>query len=389
MHDSVTDPMERIGWTATVSLALCGTLISVGIYGIAPALPRIAQAFAGIPNAALLVQIAGGVTAPAFALASPFAGRIVSRYGVRRVYIISVWLIVAALLAAGLTTQLWQLVALRVITGIGIAGGITAAKSAIARTPASRRHFLFSSVSLTAGIAGVLGAILVGILTAYSWRLAFLTSLLMAPAALLALALPREGGSRPQHATRHTFGILAGLPVSYLYTVAVSGWVMALIGLHTPFYLKSLGIADPARIGSIMGLITGCAVIGSLLYGLTQRLLGTQVTLIAGMAITALGGLATLVAPSFTLEIAAVCLLAFGNGVFSGGAYAYPVELAPREVPAGEVAGIVSLALYGPQVLLPFAASAVSAALSPAAAYPGVAVLVMLAVIALALPRRA
>ena len=389
MHDPATDPMQRIGWTATLSLALVGTLISVGIYGVAPALPRIAQAFADTPNAALLVQIAGGVTAPAFALVSPLAGRIVSRYGVRSVYILSVWLTVAALLTAGLTTQLWQLVVLRVITGMGIAGGITAAKSAIARTPESRRHFLFSSVSLTAGVAGVLGAVLVGMLTVHSWRLAFLTSLLMAPAALLALALPREGGSGLLQAARHPFGILAGVPVPYLYSVVVSGWVMALIGLHTPFYLKSTGIADPARIGSTMGLITGCAVIGSLLYGVTQRILGTRSTMIAGLVITALGGLATLVAPSFTLVIAAICLLSFGNGLFCGGAYAYPVELAPREVPPGEVAGIVSLALYGPQVLLPFATSALSSALGPAAAYPGVALLVALAAVALAVPRRA
>lgn len=391
MHDAVTarNPMENLGLPATTALVLGAIFITTGIFGIGGALPRVVEGFADHANAAFLIQIAGAIAAPAFAIASPAAGKVVARLGERTVYVGSAWLVIVAGAAGGLCTAPWQLIALRILVGIGVAGVITAAKGGIGQTGEKKRHLLFSLVSFLGSVSAVAIFPLVGALTAISWRHAFLANLLLIPIALLAMTLPRHA---PHAAAApgqgKASGPVAGVPLPVIFAAMASGWAMVSVPLHAPFYLKSTGITDPVRIGSILGFASLFALAGTLGYGLFQRFIGTRRTIVLALLVVVGGGLLSALSGLWVAEMAGICLISLGGGIFAAGIYAFAIESAQGRAPISEIAGVVSLSTYGPQILFPLAAGALSAVLGAASPYGMVAVLVLLATAGLVLSGR-
>ena len=375
------NPMENLGALATAALIFSSVAITIGVFGIGAALPRIADAFAAEPNARLMVQIAGGIAAPAFALASPFAGRFISRHGERTTYVWSIWLVILTGTAGALVTAPWQLIALRALLGVGIAGVITAAKGGIGQTGERRRHLLYSLVAFLGSAAGIAIYPLVGALAKIEWRYAFLSNLLLIPLALLALTLPRLAVPRVVDRTAGSRSLTAGLPLELIFTAVACGWAIVMVPLHAPFYLKSVGITDPVHIGSVLSIASTFTLAGALGYTLVQRLVGTRTALALALGVIATGAFLTGLGGVWPLEFAGLCLAALGTGVFAGAIYAYAMESAPRTAP-GEIAGMVNLSMYGPQILFPMAAGAVSAALGPASPYAMVGILIVVAMIA-------
>lgn len=383
------DEWASLNLAAKGALAIVGTFISVGLFSLGAALPPLQADFADQPNAALLIQLIGSVGAPAFALASPLAGRIVGRYGVRSVYLASVLIFTIAGIAPAVSDSLIVILAFRVLVGIGVAGAFTAGMAGIARMPEGQRHIMYGLTAFVGGGLAIFAYPLVGNLAAADWRPAFLVHLMLLPAAVMALFLPRHrqtGGSSV--AAAKGVGRTAGVPPQLLVAAAVVGWAIVSTSIYSPFYLAAKGVTSPERVGMVLSVMAMCSLVGSGSYGFAQKWLGTKFMVLLAMALAAAGCVLLFVGGGLPVIIVALGLMGAGLAMFGAASYALAIESIGLAGDPGAATGMVSLALYLPQVLFPVVAGIVGGAFGPPMVYAMLAVLLAIAIVVLS-PHRA
>lgn len=385
-HEAHED-WTRLGLAGKAALALAATNITIALFAISSGLPAIQRAFAGSPNSTLMVQIMAGMVAPVFALASPLAGRLVARYGVREVWLVSIGVAIVAGLAPAACTELWQMLPFRLLLGCAAAGAFTAGMAGVAQLPERQRHVLFGLVGFFGGVMAIVGFAVVGHLAVRGWQYAFAIHLLMLPAALLGLALPRHRRAAAAGEDQAAGAAKARVPVHLLFAAVVGGWAMVSTSIFAPVLLGSLGVDDPRRVGSLLAIMSLCSLAGSGSYGLIQRLLGTGGMLVYGMVAMVVGALVVATSGSVFQAVAGISLMGLGVAVFSVAAYPAAIEAATRN--GGNhaaAAGVISLAIYLPQIAFPFIGTAMAAAYGPAMVYLFVAALVGIGLVATVLP---
>ena len=147
-------------------------------------LPRVAQSM-GVPPLALSSTITAYLLASVAAM--PLSGWLGSRFGSRRVYFASIALFTLSSAACGLSQDLWQLVAARVVQGAAGGTMLTVGRAlALRNAPKSQLMSITSLLVWPALLAPVLGPPLGGWITTYaSWRWNFWLNV---PLGLLGLA---------------------------------------------------------------------------------------------------------------------------------------------------------------------------------------------------------
>ncbi|MFC3448584.1 MFS transporter [Amycolatopsis speibonae] len=157
-------------------------------------------------------------------------GRLGDLYGRRRVFHGGVILFGLASLACGLSQEAWQLIAARAVQGVGAALISPAALALItmAFTDGKERGKAFAFWGITAGVGGLLGVILGGVLTdLVSWRLVFLINV---PFALIVAVFTPYlvAESRDEKANR------PDLPGSIAGTAGIALLIYGLLQLSDP-----------------------------------------------------------------------------------------------------------------------------------------------------------
>src|SRR5262245_60751939 len=145
---------------------------------IAPALPRMAAAFSGAPNAELLSKLVLTAPAIAIALCAPFAGALVDRFG--RVGILRASLVLYGLAGAAgyVLDDLHAILASRAALGIAVAGtmtSVTALAGDYYLGEARTRYAGLQSFAMSLGAGVCVGA--GGLLADAGWPLQLLVSL--------------------------------------------------------------------------------------------------------------------------------------------------------------------------------------------------------------------
>lgn len=373
------DPWTGLGMAAKGALALSSTFIAVGLLTLGPALPALQSRFAATANAPLLVQLIGSVGPPAFALASPFAGRLIARHGIRAVYQLSLVAFLILGIAPAATESAVSILALRILLGFAVAGVFTAGMAGIGRLPERQRHTMYGlSAFFGSGIA-IAAYQLVGALAAESWRFAFLVNLLLLPAIPFAAFLPRDAtGQRGRMADEAAKGDHSGVSPRLIFAAAVIGWAMVASSIYSPFYLTAKGITDPRRIGLILAVMALASLVASGLYGPLQRGFGTYRVMLAGMFIVAVGCLVLWLVGTAALAPVGLGIIGFGMGASGTAVYAFAVEQTGPRGNSGAATGMISFAIYLPQLLFPVVMGGLGKAMGPAAAYAIVAILLLI-----------
>src|SRR5271166_4353922 len=189
MTSAATMP-AKMGFLAKAALVLSGTFVAVGLFSIGPVLPSMGAAFADTPEAWLVLWV-GGIAPPAFALASPLAGKLVARLGYRLVYLVSIMIFVFAGVLPVVISDLSVIVSLRLLLGVAVAGALTAALDGIGRLPEAERATLFGLQALFGSLSAVAAYPAVGLLTKVGWHLPYTVNLFGVLVLPLVLALPR------------------------------------------------------------------------------------------------------------------------------------------------------------------------------------------------------
>lgn len=152
------------------------------------AVPSIAHALA-VPPISLKTALTSYVLT--LAICIPASAWLSDRFGTRRVFAASIWIFTLGSLACGLSQNLVQLVAARVLQGVGGALLMPIGRYVLVRAFGAKD---FVAAMSTAGIPGllgpVLGPLLGGVLSQYaSWRLIFLVNV---PVGIIGLWLNRR-----------------------------------------------------------------------------------------------------------------------------------------------------------------------------------------------------
>ncbi|MCC9197663.1 MFS transporter [Arthrobacter sp. zg-Y820] len=237
-------PADPHRWKALGVLAAMQFLLVLDLTVVNIALPRIGTDLDLGPAHLVWVVDAYALTAGGLLL---LGGRIADLVGRRRMFFTGVIVFAAGSMVAGLAPAGWVLVTGRVIQGMGdaIAAPAALALIVVLFPETTERAKAFGIWGVLAGIGGVTGTVISGVLTdVLNWRYVFL---LAVPVALLVVLLgPRLlSESRMTQATRPEFsGVLAG-------TIGLAAVIYALLkasedGWATP------EVAVPLAVGALL-----------------------------------------------------------------------------------------------------------------------------------------
>lgn len=289
---AVAPEPARIG-RGRLALVVAGLWISVALAGldltlVATALPTISGELAGLGQSSWLIA--------AYLLAStvvlPIHAALGNRFGRKGAYVLAGLVFLAGSALAGLADTMTELIAYRVVQGVGAGGLLIGARAIVTGLlPAERRGRPFALIGTAFGPATLGGAFLGGYLVeAYDWRWCFFVNApLGAGAVLIALVTVRL----PKPAARTGVDlsgmlVLAGLsvcavllaPAAVLYGWAdpvTLGLAGATVALLLVFVLVERAAAQPViplrlfrdrvfAVGAPIGLVVGFVTAGSVAY---------------------------------------------------------------------------------------------------------------------------
>jgi len=216
------------------------------------------------------VSLAISVSALALAVASPFAGAFIDKYGPRPVLMTSLVLMALGLMSLSLLTDsLWHFLGVYALIGVLGAGANTMPYARVLTGWFDKRRGLVMGLSMSAlGLGGDIGSFVAeNITAAFDWRTAYVGLGLM----ILLIALPlayfvmRETPPDPAHASPGAVS-RAGLTRAEAFRTP-EFWLMLVIFFLTAATLHGIQI----HMVSVLrhnGLDDGAAVTGAMFFGL-------------------------------------------------------------------------------------------------------------------------
>jgi len=222
---------------AIIAAALLVVVLNATIVNIA--LPSIQEDRHVEFTAASLTWVVNGY-AVAFGGLLLLGGRAGDLFGRRRVFVAGIAVVAAASLLGGLARGEVQLVAARVLQGVGAALVLPTALSLVATTlpPGPPRGRTFAGVAVVSGAGAASGLVLGGLLTEISWRWTFFVNVPVGLA--LALLAPRFLAAPVRH--RGHLGLPAAL-------TGAAGPIILVYGLTQA---AARGWGDPVTLGCLV-----------------------------------------------------------------------------------------------------------------------------------------
>lgn len=250
-----------------ILLAASSVTIMAGAV-VAPALPAMREHFSGLPNANVLVLLVMTLPGLVIAVAAPFMGLFVDRFGRTRVLVFGLALFVVAGASGYALESLHAILVSRALVGLAVACVMTAATALLVDlTEGMARNIVIGQQIAATGLGGLIFPLLAGVLAHYDWRAAFLAYLLPVVLVPLAWAGVRDviKPSRAVPSSLAEFPVGRGLAT---YALAVLGMIaLYAVPLQIPYVLAGMGNASPVMSGLEIGIASLSAAVCSLLFG--------------------------------------------------------------------------------------------------------------------------
>jgi predicted MFS family arabinose efflux permease len=316
------------GETALYRALRLVVLLSGGILGamvqlaIVPALPGMAEYFtAGGRDGTFAAQNVTTIAAPAMGLGAPLVGWLAGRLGKRRILLVSALVYALAGGAGAFASDLWTLLASRLVLGIAAAGYLTVSVSLIGDYyPVAVRDRLISWYAVI-GAGGTLVILkAAGLLTGLSgWRAPFGLYLVGLPLFLLGMFTIGEVRRERVEAADRAPGvsIIGAWGIYVLITLlSISLFTLTIQG---PFLMTKEGIADPVVQANILLLYMIGSVVGAYVFRFIGPALGFHLVLAVTWGMLALGNI------GFASTLNVYLLAAFAAAVGVGGGLMQPL----------------------------------------------------------------
>lgn len=336
----------------------------LGLFALGPALPRVAAAFSADPNAEVLAQLIGGASGVSFALSSPIIGGMIGRWGYKPVYLVSLVGFAAFGTLPFVLGSLPMILVTRLILGVCVAGAMTAGLAGIGTLDPDQRPRMYGRNAMISSLGAMVIFPAVGALSTIGWRLPFLIHLVALAVVPMAMTLPNgpAPASRTHAVSRRGLGVAPIL----LVLAGFMGLVMYVGPMFAPFYLRTIGIADP-RLAALP--LSGMSLASLIMTGNFGRLFarfGARSLFAAILVLTGLGLLAAGLAPNLPTFMAGMFVVSCGIAMFAPNISAHIAATSTNM--AGGIGWAMS-AMFAVQVAFPFLARAISQAIGPASVF--------------------
>lgn len=353
--------MSSLGKISKTILLLASSLTVMSVSAISPALPKIAEAFAYLPNAVFLVKLMLTIPSLIIACTAPFAGIIIDK-GKRKTLLVASLILYALTGTTGLYLESIEgfLIA-RAFLGISVAGIMTSAQTLIADYYyGEERNKALGLQGTFISFGGVLFVAIAGLLATISWRYPFSLyglALLLAYPAFLFIHEPKqkhkeENIDNLEHSTYtiHTISIIG------ICCIVFSGMVIFYcIPTQLPFLLQSYGIDSPAKAGAIVSLATLCGGITSFLMPKLKKIISFARLGSLSFGLLAIGFLGIQLTPSYPIILLSALFAGAGIGLLMPSMRLWVITLANPKI-RGRSVGFLTSSLYLGQFLSPIIA---------------------------------
>ncbi|MGH6862125.1 MAG: MFS transporter [Phyllobacterium sp.] len=387
------NPVESPYWRQNLFICLLGSFTTIiAMTLILPFLPLYIEQL-GEKDHAAIVQwsgIAYGATFFTAALVAPLWGRLADLYG-RKLMLIRASLGMAiAMSLMGMATDVWQLVALRLLTGLlgGYASGSTVLVAA--QTPKARTGWALGTLAsgiMAGNLVGPLvgGALppLIGIRQTFwlAGGVIFITFL------ATSLFIREERRPRKTGAGRRTGGWSAIPDKRPVIVMLLAGMLLMLANMSIEpiitVYVAQL-VDNAARVTMVAGIVMSAAALGSILsasrLGKLADRIGHWNVIVAALAVSAL----LLIPQAFVTQSWQLIVLRFLMGLSLGGLLPCITSVIRHNVPdnaVGTILGYATSSQYAGQVVGPLAGGFVGGHLGMRAVFLGTCVLLSAAAI--------
>ena len=376
------------GRLVTAAVLLLASLTIMANATIAPALPGLRQHFAHVAGIDTLAGLLLTLPSAAIMLSAGLIGWLADRVN-RQWLLAGAAVAVAAGGASGLVAEtLPQMLAGRIVLGVGVAGTMTLALTWGAdlwQGPARARYLGLQGATMSAG--GVVVMLLGGALASLHWRGAFAAYLVVVPVALLALyALAPYVRAR---AARGRVAVLAGngrFPWRAYALVGPLAFIFMLtfyiMPTRMPFLLSDMGLSNPALIGAAMALLTLVSIPGALCYGRLRRHVSAMAVFAGSFGLMGAGLLLVGLSANLWGVIAGIALMGVGMGPSIPNYSTYFMDFVPPGM-RGRASGLLTTAFFAGQFASPLASAPLVAAFGARGAFQtmGLTLIVLCAVL--------
>ncbi len=339
-----------------LALLCVATLTVMAPTVIAPALPRLADAFREQPQVELLAKLVLTLPAIFIALGAPLAGAIVDRFG--RLALLRGCLVLYGLAGAAgyVLTDLTAILVSRAALGVAIAGTMTTLGALVGDYFHGEARARFASVqSMSMSLGATASVALGGLLADLDWRLPFLVYLLgwlvLIPTGLY-LREPAHaseaGGARADRAAVPWRRVAAAYAITF-FAVAV----FYMTPVQMPFLVRDVGVTSSAAAGLVIVVSSLASASGALAYARVSAKRSVFAVYAWAFGLIACGyGLIGL-APSYASALAGALISGIGVGLFFPNSHLWLLALAPAHA-RGRLTGGLTAALFLGQFCSPF-----------------------------------
>ncbi|MFC3607286.1 MFS transporter [Stutzerimonas tarimensis] len=382
--------MRNASWPQTALLMIGSCLSVLAAVLVAPLLPAMMQHFSETPGSAVLVPLIIALPALMVALLAPFAGVIADRVARKPLLLICLALYSVFGLMPVWLDSLYLIVLSRAGIGLAEAGIMTCCTTLIGDYYSGvRRQRLLALQMVVTSLSAVLFITLAGFLGSETWRTPFLlygVGFVLLPLCAWLLWEPARHSDVHGAEPAQLFPWKALMPLYVLTFLA--GLSLLVVPSQGGYLLNLLGVEAPQLIGMTMGANQLAIVIGAVSFRMLVRY-RLDALLLAGFALTGIGGLLLATAPSHAVALVAVVINGLGIGLLMPTLITWIMAQVGGTL-RGRATGGFTSAMFGGQFASPLVVVALTggviASLPTALAVIG-AVQVLVALICLAVPR--
>ena len=266
-------------------LVLALALPIMAVVSLFAAIPKLAQHFSDVPNAAYLVPMIITLPSLGIALLSPAAGWLVDKLGRRPIFIAALTLYAVTGLAPLVLNDLRYIIASRALLSAAEAGIVTVCNTLIADYFGANRY---RWLAIQSALGSVLGTVLIalgGWLADVSWRGPFSVYVATIPLLILALIYIDEPAARvrdQEERSERNFPWAIALTIGVVSLIASVFYYVEPINIASVFTQR--GISSSTQAGLIQALTSIAYIAGAYLYKrLGNHPITTQLTVAGGL----------------------------------------------------------------------------------------------------------
>lgn len=355
---------------AVLSLSLLTVMAGAAV---APALNVIQEYFSGTNP--VLVRMIISIPALFIAVTNLIFPKLCKHFGTRTLLLIGLALYVVGGSIAGLFSNIYLILAIRALVGVGVGIIMPMSTGLIAfYFPKDQQDRLMGYSSAMNQLGGSVATLIAGLLAAYSWRLSFLVYLLgLLSVVLCLIAMPNDRLAGPQEGKQENAPRENRFTRYYPYIIAMAILMFTFFIFPSSFAEEAArdGVLPQTGISVVMALMDAFGFVGGLIYAPVRKRLQRNTAFFAPMLFIAGYAMLAFVG-GWVGSVAGAVLIGLGSG--SG----IPYIISSGSAKAGSSAAttvlpLISAALYIAQFVTPFVLSAVEAAFPETAHVPFIA----------------